>query len=181
MSTLKYLPVKSEYCDKIAKILDGYEQDLYLVGSAARKYLYNLKGITPEDYNFILASRKDSDFFHLIDEFNSAFPGKVEVDDNIIYIDAEVLDVEVRLQPIDHFLRTVRFAGDGLAISCQDDRPIVIPEYMSLPPVVAIYKTEETDDQNNVEWVNEHLQKLQQFQEKLFEAVNSKVDEPARS
>lgn len=180
MSTLKYLPVKSEYCDKVAKILDSYAGGLYLVGSAARKYLYNLKAITPEDYDFVYDGSIDDDNF-ITNDFEAAFPGKVNRTAHGFSVDAEVLDVNVRIQPIAEFLRQVRFAGDGLAISCADDRPIVIPEYMSLPPVVAIIKTEETSDQNNSEWVNDHLIKLQKFQEELFNAVNAKVDEPARS
>lgn len=178
MSTIKYLPTPSEYSTRVAKILDTYE-DLYLVGSAARKYLYNLN-LTPKGYDFII-SRDIYDFDEtgsfLKTTWEKEFPGKVKWTNWGLEVDAEVLTVRVGVQPIDKFLRTVRFAGDGLGVSCQDDRPIVIPEYMSIPPVVAILKTEDTDDQNNKEWEASHLETLMKFQEELFRVVN----EPTKS
>lgn len=177
MSTLKYLPQPSEYSTRVAKILDMYVEDLYLVGSAARKYLYNLK-LTPNGYDFVLSVYSSlMDCEELREKFVTEFPGKCKTTDWGFEVDAETLDVRIKFQPIDQFLRTVRFAGDGLAVSCEDDRPIVIPEYMSIPPVVAILKTEETNDQNQKEWVDSHLEVLGKFQEELFRVVN----EPSKS
>lgn len=176
MSTIKYLPQPSEYSTRVAKVLDGYSKVLYLVGSAARKYLYNLN-LMPKGYDFVLDIRDIGDENMLMTDFNAAFPGKVNRTPWGFEVDAEAITVNIKTQNIGEFLRSVRFAGDGLAISCEDDRPIVIPEYMSIPPVVAIIKTEETNDQNRKEWVDEHLQALGKFQEELFRVVN----EPSKS
>lgn len=177
MSTIKYLPTPSEYSTRVAKILDTYVEDLYLVGSAARKYLYNLN-LVPDDYNFVLDYDGITSEESIVEDFKSAFGNeRVELVGDRVNVDAETLHVTVAIRPIAQFLRTVRFAGDGLAVSCQDDRPIVIPEYMSIPPVVAILKTDETDDQNNKEWEASHLETLMKFQEELFRVVN----EPTKS
>lgn len=171
MSTIKYLPTPSEYSTRVAKILDVVKPNLYLVGSVARKYLYNLN-LSPNGYDFVLSDGTYTSEEPLFKAFDAEFPNKVTAEKWGIVVDAEVLTVRVKIQPIDQFLRNVRFAGDGLAVSCQDDRPIVIPEYMSIPPVVAILKTEATDDQNNKEWEASHLETLAKFQEELFRVVN---------
>ncbi len=170
MSTIKYLPTPSEYSTRVAKILDQFDNELYLVGSAARKFLYNLN-LAPKNYDFVFGGTYD-EYVALCGAFMNEFDGKTKDTAWGIEVDAEVLEVRVKHADVAKFLRTVRFAGDGLAVSCADDRPIVIPEYMSIPPVVAILKTEETDDQNNKEWEASHLEVLQKFQEELFRVVN---------
>lgn len=173
MSILNYLPT-SESSAKVAEAFKPYENDLYVVGSAARKQLYGLQ-TEVNNYDFVISTNE-----HIVD-VRESLSIKGELDDVSWTIDCENFKLKLRAEPIDQFLFKVRFAGDGLAVKVSDGRPLVLPEYMTLPPMVAIIKTEDTDAQNQKEWVDNHLVVLAKFQEELYNLVNKKLDEPAKS
>src|SRR5262245_7222593 len=131
---LKYLPERSEYSERVAKVLAPYEKNLYAVGSNARKTLYGLKtGVN--DYDFGLSTGcgcKTSELYKILGDLLLAeFPnGKVNALDDQFIVDCEVFTLKIRLSSLDEFLFGVRFAGDGLAINVANERPIVLPEYL---------------------------------------------------
>jgi hypothetical protein len=177
MSVINYLPEKSKYSTKFAEAVDHYGSSVYVVGSAARKGLYGLK-ITPSDYNFITTNGG------VMDRLRHYFPNKITEGSNPkqFKIDCEVFTATVDMEPVDEFLYSVRFAGDGVAVRVSDGRPIVVPEYMTLPPVVEIQKVGADDSQNNKEWADNHVETLTKFQEELLKVVQSQFDnEPTKS
>lgn len=177
MSILNYLPT-SESSAKVAEALKPYENDLYVVGSAARKHLYGLQ-TEVNNYDFVCAYPEGE--FIMDSGLAKINLGEQSCQNGLLVKDCETFTLKIRFCSIDEFLFKVRFAGDGLAVKVSDGRPLVLPEYMTLPPVVAIIKTEDTDAQNNDTWVKNHLSVLSKFQEELYNLVNKKLDEPKSS
>lgn len=180
MSILNYLPT-SESSAKVAEALKPYENDLYVVGSAARKHLYGLK-TEVTNYDFVCTYVEES--YSVDGDLNIMVgedPAKQTFVNGVLKKEFADFALTIRFCGIDEFLFKVRFAGDGLAVKVSDGRPLVLPEYMTLPPMVAIIKTEETDAQNQKEWVDNHLVVLAKFQEELYNLVNKKLDEPAKN
>ncbi len=184
MNILKYLPEKSEYALKFAEALKPYEAKTYVIGSSARKGLYGLK-TTVNDYDFLISCGCNNPDLNKIvgEDLEKAFPGKVTSNANYITVDAESFTAKVRSEPVDQFLTSVRFAGDGLAVQVSNDRPVVIPEYMTLPPTTQIIACDVKSDQMNPEWEKRHIAVLEEFQKELFRVVQDSItsDEPTKS
>jgi hypothetical protein len=180
----KYLPERSENSVKVAEALKPYENVLYVVGSNARKALYGLN-TDVKDYDFVLSTGcgcpKGELANVLQDILTGAFPDAVQEHDAYFVVDCEAFTLKIRLEPIDQFLYSVRFAGDGLAVRVSDGRPLVLPEYMTLPPVVQIIEDEKVGDQKG-EWLENHVKALEEFQKALFDLVQKQIgNEPAKS
>lgn len=172
----KYLPERSENSAKVAEALKPYESNLYVVGSNARKALYGLK-TDVKDYDFVISAEETN----VLDMLEGTFPDKVTVTPCGYVVDADAFTVKVRVSPIDQFLFGVRFAGDGVAVKVSDGRPLVLPEYMTLPPVVQIIEDEKVGEQSG-DWLKSHLEVLENFQKELFELVQKQIgNEPAKS
>lgn len=181
MSLQNYLPNPSEYSAKLVKALESVKGRIYAVGSNARKCLYGLN--TPVDgYDFVVSGTADEIISSVqLATLPEAFPGKVSEGAWGVEVDFEVGLARFKIQPIDQFLLGVRFSGDGLAVHCESGRPIVIPEFMTLPPIVTVKSVDQNSEQNNEVWVTKHVVSLNQFQDAMTAEVSKQLDESVKS
>lgn len=183
MSITNYLPENNESSATVAKVFKSYEGITYAIGSGARKALYGLK--TPvNNYNFVVSTNSNTVGPLLADELRGADGDKVVTHDevnDIITASYPTFALTVRIQPVDAFLRQVRFAGDGLAVYVPDGRPIVLPEYMSLPPLVQVAKVEKGEAQDDELYLKGHVESLTRFQEEMTAIVQASLAAPTEA
>lgn len=157
----KYLPERSEYATKVAGVMEPYADELYLVGSAARKITYGLSANT-NGYDFVFTKNECK----LIENLK-AQGFKVNDDTETYKIDCESFDMTIRTEPIDSFLRTTPFAGDGMAIHCGTGRSICTAEFTMLKPTKIVNEI----DYLTSEWLTKQTENLQRFEDEMIAAV----------
>lgn len=167
-----YLPEKSENAVKVGTFLNLYTDRLYLVGSAARKWLYKLSANT-DDFDFVV----DPSYYDKIKE-RFAQEG-YKINDNVwgtkdaFEIDCDSFVMKFRNQHAGDFLTSVAFCGDSLAINVASGKPICTPEFMNVVPYGMYEKYPDLNGPQFQEpWVSEHLQKLKSFMDEIETLLN---------
>ncbi len=168
MTTNDYLP-RGDQTHKVCAALDPFIDCLFLVGSAARKKIYQLSaGVN--DFDFVI----DGDMEYLSDARKSITDAGLPVKDHEwggwgLLIDAGGYEVKVRVEPLSEFLLDTLHAGDGFAVRCSDGRCLCTPEYITVPPHVEVRarRPEEIPDAEHVEVLNRFGSELMAMAAKL--------------
>lgn len=174
---LKNILPANPITDKLEAAIGRDITNLYFIGHNARNFIY---GFEKEDkgYQFILST--DGMLPSHIMLAAESIEGFQRDEGNLhdIYVKNAKFDVKITAKPIDTYLLSSAFAGDGVAIHVLSGRLIVLPEYLTCNPIQQIRAERAPGLPENPmlygtkdarEWCQNHKNKLQKFQENVTE------------